>query len=173
MATAPDGGPGHGAGPFGERCATVLGNSRYWESHVVSTQDWSHVSTFAPEPMSSRAARHAVADWCIGAGVIGDVVDTLLLLTAELVTNAVIHGRSDVVLSIGRAGSCVRVAVGDKNTRLPQRRESDPDALDGRGLAMVEALADDYGVEAGPFGKTVWFDVATHLAPVRSVRASA
>ncbi|WP_337062021.1 ATP-binding protein [Kineococcus sp. G2] len=139
----------------------------------MSFQDWSCVTTLAPEPASSRAARHVVADWCIAQGLIGEVVDTLLLLTAEVVTNAVVHGRSEVVLQLGRHGSRVRVGVTDENTRLPLRRESDPDALDGRGMALVEALADAHGVEVQPFGKVVWFDVATHLAPVRSARASA
>ncbi|WP_432563842.1 ATP-binding protein [Kineococcus sp. SYSU DK003] len=136
--------------------------------------EWSSETTLAPVPMSSRAARHFVADWCIAEGIIGDVVDTLLLLTAEVVTNAVLHGRSDVVLRIGRDGSRVRVGVGDENTRLPLRRESDPEALNGRGMALVEALADAHGVEVEALGKTVWFDVTTALAPVRSsVRASA
>ncbi|WP_170127132.1 ATP-binding protein [Kineococcus rhizosphaerae] len=131
-------------------------------------------TTLAPVPLSSRAARHFVADWCIAEGVIGDVVDTLLLLTAEVVTNAVLHGRSDVLLRVGRVGSRVRVSVGDENTRLPLRRESDPDALDGRGMALVEALSDAHGVDVGTLGKTVWFDVATACGPVRSaVRASA
>ena len=159
--------------PFEEACATVSSNAEYRESHSVSYQDWSCTTVLAPEPTSSRAARHVVADWCIAEGIIGDVVDTLLLLTAELVTNAVLHGRSEVVLSVGRNGSRVRVGVGDENTRLPQRRESDLDALNGRGMALVEALADSHGVEVTPLGKTVWFDVATHLAPVRSVPVSA
>lgn len=139
----------------------------------MSFQQWSGEMTLPPVPMSSRAARHFVADWCIAEGIIGDVVDTLLLLTAELVTNAVLHGRSDVELRVGRAGSRVRVGVGDENTRLPQRRETDPEALNGRGMALVEALADDHGVDVEPYGKTVWFDLATASAPVHSVRASA
>jgi len=143
----------------------------YRESHSVSFDDWSCVTTLAPEPTSSRAARHVVADWCIQQGIIGDVVDTLLLLTAELVTNAVLHGRSEVVLSLGRVGSRVRVGVGDENTRLPHRGDLDPDALTGRGMTLVEALADDHGVDLSPLGKTVWFDVLTGLAPVRLVRA--
>jgi len=134
----------------------------------VSFTEWSRETTLAPVPMSSRSARHFVADWCIAEGIIGDVVDTLLLLTAELVTNAVLHGRSEVVLRVGRAGSRVRIGVGDENTRLPQRRESDPEALNGRGMALVEALADAHGIEVEAFGKTVWFDVATALAPVRA-----
>ena len=48
----------------------------YRESHSVSFDDWSRVTTLAPEPTSSRAARHVVADWCIQQGIIGDVVDT-------------------------------------------------------------------------------------------------
>jgi anti-sigma regulatory factor (Ser/Thr protein kinase) len=134
----------------------------------VSFMEWSRETTLAPVPLSSRAARHFVADWCITEGIIGDVVDTLLLLTAELVTNAVLHGRSDVVLRVGHADSRVRVGVGDENTRLPQRREVDPEALNGRGMALVEALADAYGVEVEAYGKTVWFDVATAVAPVRA-----
>ncbi len=139
----------------------------------MSFNGWSGETTLAPVPTSSRAARHFVADWCIAEGVIGDVVDTLLLLTAEVVTNAVLHGRSEVVLRVGRHGSRVRVGVGDENTRLPLRREADPEALNGRGMALVEALADAHGVEVGTLGKTVWFDVATAAGPVRPVRATA
>ena len=159
--------------PFELRCATVPSNPTYRESHVVSVTKWSSETTLAPDPTSSRAARRIVADWCIREGVTGDVVDTLLLLTAELVTNAVLHGRSEVVLRIGRVGHRVRVGVGDENTRLPQRRELDPDALNGRGIALVEALADAHGVDVDALGKTVWFDVTTAHAPVRSARISA
>ncbi len=155
--TAPDGGG----------CATVLDNPQCRESHSVSSVNWSCVTTLPPEPLSSRAARHVVTDWCITEGLLGDVVDTLLLLTAELVTNAVLHGRSDVELRLGRSGARVRIGVGDENTRMPQRRTSDPDALDGRGLALVEALADDHGVDVTPIGKVVWFEVLTHAGPAR------
>ena len=160
--------------PVEERCASVRGgNPRCREIDSVSFNDWSRVTTLAPDPTSSRAARHIVADWCISEGIIGDVVDTLLLLTAELVTNAVLHGRSEVVLSLGRRGAHVRVGVGDENTRVPLRSAPDPEALNGRGMALVEALSDDYGVEVSSYGKTVWFDVLTSLAPARSARASA
>ncbi|NIZ91678.1 ATP-binding protein [Kineosporiaceae bacterium B12] len=156
-----------------DACASVANDPMYRESHSVSFEDWSRVTTLAPEPTSSRAARHVVADWCIEQGIIGDVVDTLLLLTAELVTNAVLHGRSEVVLRLGRVGSRVRVGVGDENTRLPHRGDLDPDALTGRGMTLVEALADRHGVDLSPLGKTVWFDVLTGLAPVRAGRATA
>ncbi|WP_049821188.1 ATP-binding protein [Kineococcus radiotolerans] len=134
----------------------------------MSFTEWSSATTLPPAPTSSRAARRFVAGWCAAEGVTGDVVDTLLLLTAELVTNAVLHGRSDVVLRIGRVGPRVRVGVGDENTRLPQRRETDPEALNGRGMTLVEALADAHGIDVEASGKTVWFDVSTVTAPLRA-----
>ncbi|WP_432498083.1 ATP-binding protein [Kineococcus auxinigenes] len=159
------------AEPFERARAPFPGDLERRETRSAPPPEQPCEITLAPEPASSRAARHVVADWCIQQGLVGDVVDTLLLLTAEVVTNAVIHGRSDVVLRVGRHGSRVRVGVGDENTRLPLRRESDPDALDGRGMALLEALADSHGVEVQPLGKVVWFEVATHLAPVRTARA--
>ena len=123
------------------------------------------VVTLAPEPSSSRAARRFVTRWCEGEGIGGETVDTLVLLTAELVTNAVVYGRSDVTLSLTPSPRRVRVSVGDENTRLPQRREPDPGALNGRGLVLVEALADRHGIDVSPEGKTVWFDVETPHRP--------
>jgi anti-sigma regulatory factor (Ser/Thr protein kinase) len=86
-------------------------------------------------------------------------VDTALLLTSELVTNAVIHGHSDVQLQVCTNGGLLRVDVGDDNSRLPRRQPADPNALDGRGLAIVELLATRWGVDEEPIGKTVWFEL--------------
>ena len=124
------------------------------------------VVTLAPEPTSSRAARRFVTEWCRRQGVVGDAVDTLLLLTAELVTNAVVHGRSEVTLALTPSPRRVRVSVGDENARLPQRRDADPGALDGRGLVLVEALADRHGIDVSPDGKIVWFDLEITRTPV-------
>ncbi|PPK98106.1 histidine kinase-like protein [Kineococcus xinjiangensis] len=131
------------------------------------------VVTLAPEPTSSRAARRFVADFCEREGIVGEPVDTLLLLTAEVVTNAVVYGRSDVVLTLTSTARRVRVSVGDENTRLPQRRDPDPDALNGRGLVLVEALAERHGIDVSPEGKTVWFDVDTLALPTAALQAPA
>ena len=116
----------------------------------------------APGPTAPRSARWFVAQWCAQHGLTGDAVDTLLLLTCELVTNAVVYGRSDVSLALAsadRSARRVRISVGDENTRLPQWRDADPAALNGRGLVLVEALAERHGIDVTAAGKTVWCDV--------------
>jgi anti-sigma regulatory factor (Ser/Thr protein kinase) len=108
-------------------------------------------------PIAARRARQVVAEQCMSWD--NDVVDTALLLTSELVTNAVIHGHSDVQLQVITDDGLLRVDVGDDNSRLPQRQPTDNDALDGRGLQIVELLATRWGVEKEALGKTVWFEL--------------
>jgi anti-sigma regulatory factor (Ser/Thr protein kinase) len=87
-----------------------------------------------------------------------------MLLLSELVTNAVLHGRSEVCVEVDGAagvdGGVVRISVLDENSRHPVQVAQDPDALDGRGLALVQAVADRWGVEQRPMGKAVWFELA-------------
>jgi two-component sensor histidine kinase len=108
-------------------------------------------------PVAARAARQVVAAQCGSWNA--DVIDTALLLTSELVTNAVIHGRSDVQLEVRVDGALLRVDVGDDSSRLPLPRAADYDALDGRGLQIVDLLATRWGVYDEPLGKTVWFEL--------------
>jgi anti-sigma regulatory factor (Ser/Thr protein kinase) len=108
-------------------------------------------------PIAARRARQVVAEQCLSWD--HDVVDTALLLTSELVTNAVIHGHSDVQLQVLTDDGLLRVDVGDDNSRLPQRLPADNDALDGRGLQIVQLLATRWGVEKEALGKTVWFEL--------------
>lgn len=86
--------------------------------------------------------------------------DDALLLTSELVTNAILHGRSGVTVEVEVGANSVRISVFDENSRHPAPVTEDPDALDGRGLALVDALSEQWGVEDRPLGKAVWFDVA-------------
>lgn len=90
-----------------------------------------------------------------------DVVDTAELLVSEVVTNAVIHGRSEVRLWVMASEETVRVEVGDDNSRHPVALRSEEGALDGRGMSIVEMLASAWGVQDGAFGKIVWFEVTT------------
>ncbi|MCW2566075.1 MAG: hypothetical protein JWN54_172 [Mycobacterium sp.] len=81
---------------------------------------------------------------------------------SELVTNAVTHAGSEVHLVIGRGGhyAVLRVEVADFSAEPPRLGGFDLDALSGRGLALVEALADRWGVETHNSGKRVWFELA-------------
>ncbi len=93
------------------------------------------------------------------AGVADDPLDTALLLANELVTNAVVHARSDVVVEVASAAGQVRVSVSDQDPRPPRWGDGLADALSGRGLPIIDALSAAWGVIPRALGKTVWFDV--------------
>lgn len=113
----------------------------------------------ARDPASARAARRFVRDALAGADS-EDLEDTVTLLVSELVTNAVVHGGSEVDVLVRLQPGTVRVEVTDSSeTALAPRLAADED-VSGRGLALVESLARRWGVEpvAGG-GKKVWFEV--------------
>ncbi|WP_405796871.1 ATP-binding protein [Streptomyces sp. NBC_01506] len=102
-------------------------------------------------------------------GLSGELGETAALLLSELVTNALRHGSPpgrEIVVTAWRADGLLRMEVEDAGETLPQPRtpdpgpdlasDSDPDEC-GRGLALVTALAENWGVEPrkGP-GKRVW-----------------
>ena len=89
------------------------------------------------------------------------VVDTVELLTSEVVTNAIIHGKSGPQLAVTVDGSLVRVAVQDRSPAIPVRRLDNLDDVSGRGVIIVEEMATAWGVEHERNGsKRVWFEVA-------------
>lgn len=110
----------------------------------------------ASDPAAVRAARRAtteaVQSWAARPGMADDVC----LVVSELVTNALLHGRSDAVLRVVRQRGSIRVEVQDDDTRLPLPSAPDPQALGGRGLALVAALSTLWGAERTEGGKTVW-----------------
>lgn len=114
-----------------------------------------------PHPTSVGAARRFVRDVLMSRQVADPVVDTVELLTSEVVTNAIIHGRSGPLLAVQVKESAVRVAVGDVSPELPVRRLGRLDDVSGRGVVIVEELASAWGVERERNGsKRVWFEVA-------------
>jgi len=95
----------------------------------------------------------------LGQAVPGESLDDAVLLVSELVTNAVRHGGGDDVrVTAALCPGGLRVGVGDDGPGFPVRREADEDDTNGRGVAIVAALADQWGVDVHPDdGKTVWF----------------
>jgi anti-sigma regulatory factor (Ser/Thr protein kinase) len=114
--------------------------------------------SFDADPAAIGAARSFVTS---RDGVGGDLADSLALVTSELASNAVLHARTPFVVRVGEAEGRVRVSVFDHSTRLPERRPHGPESVTGRGLAIIESIADVWGVEVVDGGKWVWAIVAT------------
>ncbi len=86
-----------------------------------------------------------------------ELAETVQLLVSELVVNAVLHAASPARLSLSIVDERLRVEVADQDPALPQVQAFAPSAASGRGLLILDSLADDWGVEASAQGKTVWF----------------
>ncbi|MFF1566815.1 SpoIIE family protein phosphatase [Streptomyces sp. NPDC058293] len=115
-----------------------------------------HVAPNDPEAL--REARHmiraAVRAW--GAGGRADEIE---LVADEMITNALMHTDGPAVVTlrvITASDRRLRVDVEDTSSALPRRREAGEDGVSGRGLLLVDRLADVWGVEARGSGKCVW-----------------
>jgi anti-sigma regulatory factor (Ser/Thr protein kinase) len=106
-------------------------------------------------------ARHAAAvAMDSGPPLPGPVRADVLLLVSELVSNAVRHGEGPIDLAVGVSTSRVRVEVTDQGDGQPLPPRLPPvTSQSGRGLLIVEAIADTWGFTVKPTGKTVWADV--------------
>ncbi|GGT65236.1 hypothetical protein GCM10014713_67720 [Streptomyces purpureus] len=128
-------------------------------------------ATFDPVGRSVATARAFVRDTLQGWGY-ADVVDDAVVLTSELVTNAVIHAGTAADVLCLRTDDGVRVEVAD---RYPEReipiqstgpRLANHDSENGRGLLLCAALATRWGVEYSPTRKQVWFQLDLRERPV-------
>ena len=80
------------------------------------------------------------------------------MLVSELVANAAVHGDGPIEVEVWCAPSDgLKVWVHDPGPGMPHLRVGGPDAENGRGLAIVNALSTEWGISAGPTGKSVWF----------------
>ncbi|MEU9039047.1 SpoIIE family protein phosphatase [Streptomyces sp. NPDC048352] len=110
--------------------------------------------------MARHLIRAAVAAW--GARHRADEIE---LAADELMTNALVHteGGGQVAVRLTAEGR-IRVEVEDRSSALPRRREADDWAVSGRGLLLVERLADAWGVEPRGAGKCVWCEFAVPVS---------
>lgn len=119
-------------------------------------------------PQAARAqTRGVLADWRLS-----NLLEPVGLVVSELVANAVRHGRPPVDLLLRRSGRSIRVEIHDE-APVPLLRpvEASPEAESGRGLAIVEEVADDAGLEQIPGdGKVAWaqFDQPERRAQPRA-----
>ncbi len=125
-------------------------------------------AAYQPEPTAAAAARRFVRDtlqaWVVtGAAADGHgLVDDAVLLTSELVTNAVVHAGTPVQVTCRVADGAVEVVVQDGHPArlVPEAAEGEPGPAErtgGRGLLLPAALASAWGVAYGRTSKAVWF----------------
>ena len=116
---------------------------------------------FARGPRSARHARRALQD-CLNGESPTEITENAVLLTSELVTNAVTHALSagELVAYYDRLSRWLRVEVRDNSPVLPQMQDGfTAGRVGGLGLCLVDTLASSWGMTATATGKTVWFEL--------------
>jgi len=118
--------------------------------------------SFPPEPTSAALARRFLAEVLQENGT-DEWPGTLLL--SELVANVIDHARTEFTVSVDLSDA-IRIEVSDGSAILPALQEASIEAERGRGLHLLDQMAGSWGVESGPGGKTIWFEVS-HTGPSR------
>jgi len=113
----------------------------------------------APVPASVAQARRFVRVRLDELAVPEPPLEDAVLLTSELVTNALLHAGTDLEVRLQTNPHRVRVEVHDGDHRLPLAATAAPDATSGRGLLLVRQLANDWGIDRAATGKSVWFEM--------------
>ena len=147
--------------------------------------------TLEPVPQAAGEARRFVAATCSRWGV-DDIADIVSLAVSELVTNALLHAHTEIEVELCVANGALEASVADHDPRRPVMRPSRSDLLAdldavagvnpelderqslkvgtsgsvtaGRGLLIVNTLADEWGVSERSDGKEVWFTLAVPWA---------
>jgi anti-sigma regulatory factor (Ser/Thr protein kinase) len=122
---------------------------------------------------SAALVRQRIGDDLARRGVSAESIDEVTLVATELIGNAVRHTAAIDAAGLGvdwtLDGGGVTVQVADPSSAPPVRRRPDPTQPGGRGLCIVDALCDDWGVQRLGSGKQVWAHVQVHRdAPATS-----
>ena len=121
--------------------------------------------SFPSDPASTRAARRFVLQTVADAPA--GLRDAIAVMVGELAMNAVQHARTEFTVTVELTDGTVRVEVSDSRSSHPEAGPMPhPGSPRGRGLPIVDSLADDWGVipsRPGP-GKRMWFKIAVPSA---------
>jgi anti-sigma regulatory factor (Ser/Thr protein kinase) len=109
-----------------------------------------------PDVSSLGEGRRFVAQTLREWNVDEESIEPVMLVANELVANAIVHAHSSPILSLQGAGDDLVLRVADEAGGLDVARRPTPGDDGGRGLVLVEALCDRWGVEANEAGKSVW-----------------
>lgn len=120
-------------------------------------------------PGQARAFVRSVSTGRPHLTLLDSVLGDAELLVSEVVTNAVLHGRPPVRLGVVLDADAVLIRVGDSGPHVPWRRDASADDEGGRGMELVDSIADTWGVDqlAGG-GKVVWFRLLRTATPFTS-----
>jgi len=120
------------------------------------TQEW----LLPGDLTAAQAAREHVIDALAPDGLADEVVDDLVLIASELAANAVRHGSPPALLRLDRSAASIRVTVSNHGDAPdPRILTTEPGAEHGRGLAMVEQMADRVGWERDGDRLDVWAEL--------------
>lgn len=120
---------------------------------------------FTAEPKEVAALRR-IMRLNLGLWGLHDVTDVAQLCVSELVSNVITHVGygTPAMLAVSMSGTYLRIEVHDPDTRaLPTLLDTALDSEGGRGMALVDALADRWGVQLHPDRKVTWCELATGL----------
>ncbi|THA38628.1 SpoIIE family protein phosphatase [Streptomyces sp. A1547] len=105
-----------------------------------------------------RQIRELLHDWADE-----EQVDAAVLMVSEMVTNVLLHTDGDALLvaeAMGELGTRrLRIEVADASDELPHKRHPGEMASSGRGVLLMEMLADSWGVDPRGEGKSIWFEM--------------
>jgi anti-sigma regulatory factor (Ser/Thr protein kinase) len=101
-----------------------------------------------------------VQAFCRDNGVSPATADDAVLITSELIGNAYLHARSPTRLRLSCQGQVLRVEVADSSDSQPVLGRGAPADHAGRGVLIMDALAQRWGVRPQVRGKVVWFELA-------------
>jgi anti-sigma regulatory factor (Ser/Thr protein kinase) len=135
-----------------------------WNATCVRRAPWEHAFLAEPEELSAvrRVVRDRLARWGLH-----EVEDPAQLCVSELVNNVIAHvgPGTPVTLASSMSGTSLRYEVRDPDLRaLPTLLRAAGDDESGRGLALVDVVAERWGVDLGADRKTVWCELATGLS---------
>ncbi|HZT67364.1 MAG TPA: ATP-binding protein [Acidimicrobiales bacterium] len=119
---------------------------------------------FAADPRDIASVRAFVREAV--QGVDEEMADDIELLASEVATNVVEHAHTDYQVRVRQEEGAIRVEVADGSSVIPAVRSLALNADRGRGLMLLEHMADSWGAQEAPDGKIVWFEMARPDSPL-------
>ena len=126
----------------------------------MTSAEFRHVLDLPASTAAPRVGRqfvgHVLHEWQLT-----DLADSAVLLTSEVVTNAVLHAGTASQLFVERVDSGIRVTVRDSGEGVAERSGPRSGVAGGHGLALVDTLADQWGARRVDGHHEVWFELRT------------